>query len=139
MCTNIVSEIDVRRDLFEITKYGVSGAAAVLTHLATLISLVQFIGLDKTIASALGFVAAIPVHYALQRSWVFEAAGAGFPMFIKYLVLVCVGMTINVTFFYILTGNGIHYVISQIISIFIVFMFNFEMGKRYVFIHNIEE
>ena len=71
-----------RGTLAQFTRYGISGGAAVGTHLAVLAALVELAGSSAVLASLVGFACGTMVNYALQHRFVFSrfrAHGLYFP------------------------------------------------------------
>jgi putative flippase GtrA len=65
-----------RRTLAQFVRYGVSGGAAIGTHLAVLAALVELADNPAILASAIGFACGTFVNYALQHRFVFARSSA---------------------------------------------------------------
>lgn len=114
--------------------YAVAGGSAVVTHLVVLYLLAEFIGMNKPLASAIGFLAAIPVNYLLQHRFAFASDVSHGKAFPRYVALVFITMLINTALFTILLKIlPLWYVAIQVMVILVIFVLNFFLGKRWVF------
>jgi putative flippase GtrA len=123
------------RTLLQFLRYGVAGSAAAATHLAVLVLLTELAAVPSTLASALGFACAVPVNYALQHRFVFNAGSSRhLLLFSRYVAVTLLTMALNVGLFWVLTsGLGIFYVLSQIITIGVIVPLNFVINRSYTF------
>jgi len=129
MATNLFSE---QTHLF--ARYIVSGGIAAIVHFGLLVLFVECIMLTPTLASSLGFIAAIFVNYSLQYYWTFSVSGSHRIFFIRYLSVTLLTLGINTFLFWILNVlMGVHYVISQIAATGVVVIVNFGINQRYTF------
>lgn len=118
----------------EFLRYLVASCAAVVTHLAVLVILVQLAELPKPLASAMGFCCAIPVNYVIQHRYVFRKTGAHIYYFIRYLLITLTMMLVNVMIFWIFTSIfGIFYILSQLLTIGIIAVLNFLFNRAFTF------
>ena len=107
-----------RATLLQFVRYGLSGSAAAVTHLIVLVVLTELGGVPSTLASALGFVGALPVNYGLQHRFVFNRSRRHTVFFTRYLAVTLLTLALNTCLFWALTsGLGVFYVASQIITI----------------------
>lgn len=127
-------------------RYGFAGGMAALTHLVVLSLLVELVGFDKAIASAIGFLAAIPVNYLLQHRFVFARAGRHGHYFARYLGVTLAGLGLNCGLFLLgVNVLGFHYLPTQIAVIGLVFVANFFVNRHFTFsqsgpiIHELKE
>lgn len=115
-------------------RYGFAGGMAVLTHLVVLSLLVELAGFDKAVASAIGFLAAIPVNYLLQHRFVFTRTGRHGHYFARYLGVTLAGLGLNCGLFLLgVNVLGFHYLPTQIVVIGAVFAANFFVNRHFTF------
>lgn len=123
-----------RKMLIQFTRYGLSGGAAVATHIAVLAALVELAGSPPVLASVLGFACATLVNYTLQHRFVFARSrghGAYFP---RYLAVTAGTMLLNTLLFWTLSsGLGIDYLASQVITIAAIVPINFAINRGFTF------
>jgi len=119
---------------FQFVRYTLAGGAAVVTHLAVLSLLVELTPINKMLASAIGFVCAIPVNYLLQHRFVFHSSGTHGIRFVRYIVVTLSTMILNVLSFWILAEILIvYYVTAQLLTMGLVFTMNFVLNRTYTF------
>ena len=123
-----------RRTFAQFTRYGLSGSAAVGTHLVVLALLVELAGSPAVMASWVGFTCGTIVNYALQRRFVFSRSSGHRLYFPRYLAVTLVTMTLNTALFWVLSsGFGVFYLASQVITIGIVVPVNFALNRSFTF------
>lgn len=99
-------------------------------------ALVEFAGMDKIVAAAIGFVAANTAHYALGRSWIFAGTERGVAAgYIYFLINSGVGMAITLGLYAaLLAWTPINYLVARVIvSVFAglaVFLLNATLNFR---------
>jgi putative flippase GtrA len=129
----LVAVLDART-VVQFTRYGLSGCAAVATHLTVLMFLIELAGSPPVLASVLGFACATLVNYALRHRFVFcrfRDHGSYFP---RYLAVTLGTMTLNTLLFWTLSsGLGIHYLASQVITIGVIVPINFMLNRSFTF------
>ncbi len=129
-----VRPITVFDSAMQFGRYGLAGGASALTHLIVLSVLVEFVGVDKTLASTLGFLCAIPVNYLLQHRFVFARQGRHGWFFAKYLTVTLVGLGLNSGLFLLGAGVfGFHYLPTQVVVIGMIFVANFFINREFTF------
>jgi putative flippase GtrA len=120
--------------LVQFTRYGLSGGAAVATHLAMLVILIELAGTPPVLASLLGFACATLVNYTLQHRFVFCRSRGHGSYFPRYLAVTLGTMTLNTLLFWILSsGLGIFYLASQVITIGVIVPINFMLNRSFTF------
>jgi putative flippase GtrA len=122
------------RIVAQLTRYGISGGAAVGVHLAVLVLLVELAGSAAVIASLVGFVCGTIVNYALQHRFVFSRSGGHGCYFPRYVAVTAITMMLNTALFWALSsGLGVFYLASQVITIGIVVPVNFAINRSFTF------
>ena len=115
-------------------RYLVAGGVAFGTHLLMLVALVEGLGMNATLASALGFAAAIAVNYPLQYHWTFRADGRHGVTFARYVAVTLAGLGLNVVLFHtMVTVLGVWYPLGQCVATVGVLVFNFAVNLLYTF------
>jgi len=116
-------------------RYIVSGSLAAMTHFGVLALLVEVMDTDPTLASAIGFVAALFVNYSMQYHWTFAAEGPHGVIFTRYVVVTFSMLGLNTVLFWsalnAMPGN--HYLIAQCVATGVVVLLNFTLNSRYTF------
>ena len=104
--------------------------------LGLLWALVQWAGMDKLLAAAIGFIAANTLHYALGRSWIFRGTERGVASgYLYFLVNAAIGLAITMILYAaFLRFTAINYLGARIIvSVFAglaVFVLNAVLNFR---------
>lgn len=115
-------------------RYSLSGLAATITHFSILAALVEFVGLNATLASLLGFCAAIFVNYSCQYWWTFKAKGSHHIIIFRYLLVTTAMLGLNTLLFWTLTSKlSLHYLIAQSLTTAVIMLANFNINRRYTF------
>jgi putative flippase GtrA len=122
------------RIVVQFTRYGLSGCAAVATHLTVLTFLIELADSPPVLASVLGFAGGTLVNYALQHRFVFSRFGDHGSYFPRYLAVTLGTMAVNTLLFWALSsGLGIHYLASQVITIGVIVPINFMLNRSFTF------
>lgn len=117
-------------------RYVISGGAAAVVHFAVLIALVESIDANPTLASAIGFCAAILVNYTLQYYWTFKTRGAHTATFLRYLGVTLMMLCVNTGLFWLMNVQvGLGYLVAQAIATIIVVTVNYNVNLRFTFFH----
>lgn len=123
-----------RRTLAQFIRYGLSGGAAVATHLGILVVLIELAASPPILASLLGFACATFVNYALQHRFVFSRSRGHAAYLPRYLAATLGTMALNTLLFWTLSsGAGIDYLASQVITIGIIVPINFAINRSFTF------
>ena len=113
-------------------RYFVFGSIAASVQVVLLIALVEIVGLDKTFGSTAAFLGAVTLNYFLQRRFTFRSTDPHRIALPKFIGISTIGAFINVLAFSLLLGV-MYYVAAQVISLLLVFLFNFSMSRVLVF------
>ena len=119
-------------------RYVLSGGVAAATHLSILVSLVELADLNKPLASAIGFIAAICVNYTLQYQWAFVSNAPHRSTFPRYMLVTLSMLGVNTVLFCWMTEMmGVPYVPAQVFAIAVVFLMNFYINRNYTFVQKV--
>ena len=117
-----------------IIKYLLVGLGGYLVYLLLLIGIVEVLDLDPVLASFISFIPVLIISYILNRNWIFYSEHNYRSTFSRYLVVVCIGMTLNVSIMYIMTyWVGWWYLYSQILVALVVPVNNYSLNYLWVF------
>ncbi len=89
--------------------------------LALLWALVEFGGMNKLVAAALGFLASNSIHYAFGRAWIYRGTERGLASGYGYfLINAGIGLVITIALFAaFLRWTSMHYLVARIlVSVF---------------------
>ncbi|WP_374019214.1 GtrA family protein [Paenibacillus thiaminolyticus] len=115
-------------------KYGVVGVLGTLLHVGVLVLLVEWLGLNPIISSAIGFLLVLIVSYILNLLWTFGETRGGRSAFIKYAVVSSVGLLMNTGVMYVaVEWMRWPYVLGQLLVIFVVPPINFLLNYYWTF------
>jgi len=118
-----------------IARYVASGGLAALVHFSILIASVELWGARPTLASAIGFFAAIFVNYSFQYHWTFKSRVAHSTAFKRYVFVTLLMLGVNTVIFWSFNeGIGVPYIASQVLATGIVLVFNFLINRFYTFV-----
>ena len=120
---------DVLARLF---RFGLVGAAATGLQYLILILLVQR-GIAAAIASTIGFMTSACGSYVLNYHFTFRAQGSHGPAMAKFVTLAAVGLAINYGLMQLLVGAGWYYIVAQVCTTGVVFLWNFIGNSLWTF------
>jgi len=95
---------------------------------------VEWLQLGATLASSVGFVAAVIFNYLMHYSWTFgEPAPHGRTLW-RYLVMIGCGFLINGGLMYAgVNWTGLHYLLLQTLVFVVVIAWNMAVSSLWVF------
>ena len=118
----------------QILKFGVVGGIAFVIDYALLYALTEFVGIHYLISSIISFSVSVIFNYILSVKWVFDVKKKqGTKEFIIFIILSVIGLGINSLIMYLMVDTlKIHYMISKLVSTFIVMVYNFITRKIFI-------
>jgi len=124
----------IRDHLLDFIKYGVIGVFGTLLQTGTLFLYVEKGHGDPLIGSALGFILSLLFSYAANSLWTFKESGRSASTLIKYTVVSCAGLVLNLLIIYLFDRVlGWWYGYGQITAIVLVPIHNFILNKAWAF------
>ena len=121
---------------FQFIKYIFVGGVAFLFDFSFLYFLTEFIGMHYLISATLSFVVGLNVNYFLAKYFVFKHSKIK-NIKAEYIFIIFIslsGLLLNNGLLWILTELfGIFYLISKIISTFVILFYNFTVRKLFIF------
>jgi putative flippase GtrA len=122
--------------LVQLFRYFFSGGTAFVVDYAVLLVCKEYLGLHYLLATALGFSVGIIITYLFSIFWVFSKRRFRVKRteFLLFSLIGIIGLLLTVLFMWLFTGIAhFHYLISKIITVIIVFLWNFAAKKRILF------
>lgn len=114
--------------------YIFSGATAFAVHLGVMALLIEAFDADEVLASGVGFFAAIPVNFTIQRSIVFQSDGAVGRQFAIYIAFTLLFAGVNVLLFYLIWPLfDPYYIIAQTFVTGVIAVLNFIVNRHVTF------
>ena len=113
-------------------RFGLVGAAATGLQYLILILLVHR-GVASPMASTIGFVTSAFGSYVLNYHFTFRSQGSHGPAMAKFMTLVAVGLAINYGLMQLLVSAGWYYLLAQICTTGVVFLWNFIGNSLWTF------
>lgn len=114
-------------------RFAAVGAVATAVHYAVMLSLVELGGMHPVTATFVGFCCGAVVSYTLNRRFTFETRPSYGRGFAKFFFMVGIGAFINAGIVWVLTHNGFHYMVAQVIATGLVMIWNFASARFIVF------
>lgn len=113
----LIARLTTRRTGAMLVRNTIVSTFAFLLGLLVLWVLVQRGGVNAVLATAISFLAANSLHYALGRAWIFRGTDRGVRAgYLLFLINSGVGMAITVTLFAaLLHFTAIHYLAARVI------------------------
>jgi putative flippase GtrA len=117
-------------------RYCVVGGLGTVVHFGTTMVLVERFRVDAVIATIVGFLCALAVSFALNRTWVFGSSVAVAPGFARYTVVSVLGFVLNVAIMATVTRVlALDYRIGLLLVVLIIPVTNFTLNARWTFRH----
>jgi len=118
------------RDIF---KYGLASVCAMVVDVGLLYILVDYIHMNYLYATTIAFCFGLAFHYALVKIFVFKISRIKpIKEFVWYALIGLIGLILNNLIIYILVRMQLWYIYAKLVSLIVVFFFNFS-GRRRLF------
>ena len=122
------------KSLSKFIRYIIVGLMGTIIHFSTVIFLVELVHLDPVISSCLGFILTVIVSYLFNRNWTFKSTANWNKQLIKYVVVSCIGFTLNLTIVYITVDIlSWYYMYGQLCVIAVIPIVNFTLNNLWTF------
>lgn len=121
---------------YQIIRYTLVGGFAFIADFSILFILTEYVGLHYLLSAAISFTLGLTINYILSIFWVFErrAVNSKFWEFFIFAIIGLIGLGFNEFFMWILTDVVfLHYLVSKMITTFIVYFWNFFARKIMLF------
>ena len=122
--------------LLQLFRYTFVGGFAFLIDFATLYILTEYFNIYYLLSAGIAFIFGLIINYTLSVKWVFNSRAMENRLweFLLFTIIGLVGLGLNELFLWILTDILlIYYLISKIITTFIVYFWNFFARKILLF------
>jgi len=114
--------------------FAACGLVGTGAHYATMIGLVQGLGVSPVPASVAGFLVGMAVNYVLNYRYTFRSDKRHREAATKFFVVGCCGLGLNTALMWVGTGPlGIHYVVAQLGATGLVLLWNFGANQFWTF------
>jgi dolichol-phosphate mannosyltransferase len=122
-----------------VVKYMTVGITGIFVNMGTLIFLTEYVGIYYLISSLFASEASIITNFILNDKWTYGNIADkkyGFGSRLAMFNVICIaGMIVNITVLFVLTDLlGIYYIISNLIGVACVFLWNFIVNRRMTWI-----
>ena len=120
----------------EFIRYFIASAIALVVDAGSLYLLTDVAGLPYLYSGAIAFILGLTVIYVLSVTWVFDRRVLRDPKaeFLLFAVIGIVGLGINEAVLWVATDViGLYYLISKVLSVILVFSWNFGARKYALF------
>lgn len=121
--------------LLAVIKFGITGFSGLIIDFALTWFFKDELDINKFVANAIGFSAAVISNYLINRNWTFKGnkAKAG-PQFTAFVLVSVIGLLLNSGIIYLLDNVLLlNFYLSKAAAIFIVFFWNFSANYFFVF------
>ena len=110
------------------------GAVATAAHYLVLIGLVQFYGLNPTLASGIGAVVGALISYGLNYHYTFRSNNSHALSLAKFFAVAGIGLVLNsISMLICIEVFGVHYLLSQVLATGLVLIWSFTMNRAWTF------
>lgn len=122
--------------LLQLFRYTFVGGVAFLVDLGTLFFLTEYFNIHYLVSAGIAFIFGLTINYLISVVWVFNSRAVENRVleFLLFTLIGLVGLVLNELFLWILTDMlVIYYLLSKVISTFIVYFWNFFARKIVLF------
>jgi putative flippase GtrA len=122
--------------VLQLIRYGFVGSFAFLVDFGTLAFLTEFFHIHYLVSAGIAFILGLIINYYLSVKWVFNSRAMEnrWLEFLLFSLIGLVGLGLNELFLWLLTDiMFIYYLLSKIITTFIVLFWNFFARKVVLF------
>lgn len=115
-------------------RYLVTGATATAAHYIVLILIVEH-GAIALLGSIVGSVVGLVTNYLLSSRWVFVLAAGTSSRFARFLAVSALAFGLNAAFMWIGLWAGLHYLLAQVLSTFLLMLINYTLHANWTFLN----
>ena len=120
--------------LSQLLRFVLVGLSATLASYAVLIVLVEMIGQDAVVASAIAYIVGGAVNYLLNYHYTFSSQQSHRIAASRFLIVLIIGLALNVLIMKAaITLLGLHYLLAQLLAICFVMGWSFLANKFWSF------
>lgn len=124
----------VDKRLFTLFKFGITGMSGLVVDFSITWLFKDVFHVNKFIANALGFSAAVLSNYFINRIWTFQNKDQIGRQLAAFIAVSVVGLLLNTTIVYFCNDVfHINFYLSKIIAVGLVFFWNFAANYFFVF------
>lgn len=124
---------------YPILRFGSTAAIVFSVDFVLLYLFHSVLGFDLVKSIVIAFLSAFIVNFSLNSFWVFESnelSGKSLFRFVQLVIFNLGIQTVSIPFF---TELGLNYLFAKLLVVGILFLFNFEISRKYVFRGNLSE
>lgn len=136
-----------RQGVRQFIKFCIVGFSSMFIDVSIAYYLIYFLHLNPTLSKTLSFLFAVTNGFIWNSRWTFRGMGSGrrHELYIKFLLVNCVGLVLNITIFksvlFIFTGRFIgqgipnkpHFALATGAAVVCVSLWNFLANKKWTF------
>jgi putative flippase GtrA len=122
----------------QLIKFGIVGCSGLVIDFAITYFFKEYVGLNRFIANALGFGAAVTNNYFIHRFWTFKNNEKRIAQqFLKFLMVSIIGLGLNTLCIYTIQQWGhLSFYVAKFIAIVLVFIWNYTINAQITFKKN---
>ena len=123
----------IKKFVMQVIRFWIAGGICLAIDCLGLIFLREVCGVNYLVASGISYTASVVVNYFISKSIVFESKNKmnTKEQFIVFVILRLVGLGLNEVIMWVATSViGLYYIVSKVIEVCIVAVWNFTSRKR---------
>lgn len=116
-------------------KYGIVGVLSACVDFGLLYIFYSIVGLNSNLSISIAFLGSAFFNFLMHRFYTFSKTreGSHSKAFLKYLVLICGSYFITLSIIYLLMQLELSIYIAKLITLLLVYIYGFYIGKYFVF------
>ncbi|MBF0621268.1 MAG: GtrA family protein [Magnetococcales bacterium] len=120
--------------LKQMVRYGIAGVLGATLHTGILVLLVQWLDLNPTLSTTVGFIVTVVVTFHINKHWTFDTREIASTALYRYVIISCIGLALNAGCMHLTTITfNLHYLIGQGIVIVLIPINNFILNYYWTF------
>jgi putative flippase GtrA len=127
--------MDINGDFMRFVRFAMVGLLNTGIHIAAVYLLVEYLAVEPPLANAIAFLCANVFSYFMNSIWTFRARRE-LKVYLKFLTVSIVGLTISWTCVYCTRFLGINYMYGVVCSVFAVAVASYWLNSRFVFVES---
>ena len=114
-------------------KFAISSALAASVDFFVYTFTYAVLGVDITLAVALGFLSAFLISFNTQKNWVFESSSSATNALGRFTFVVICNLMAQVLLVSFLVELGVNYIMAKIALVGILFFVNYYISRKWIY------
>ena len=123
-----------RNRFISFMKFGITGLSGMVLDFSVTWYFKEVLSINKFLANAIGFTAAVISNYLINRVWTFQSKTKIARQFAGFATVSVIGLLLNTLIVYVFNHLLLlNFYLSKVIAVGLVFVWNFSINYFFVF------